>query len=968
MIGKALSCLVFGVAGTALTASAASPATVAAIAGSLMTGAAGNFFHQIADAEQDRLIAMVFRRNTGIDENHHILHALRLAHLAALEAVLKNYDTAWPTIRNEDQRALSKRFSRELHRFIIEETKSARTGGGISDFEKSVLVDLPDALDTALASRGAHPLSYATNDLGRIRSEIETAVLQEILHETATTLTEVPSLFQTAFMAASPDGWFDLFVRDGAARLKSNEEFRSIWTAEKLARLEVIGKAVLKEFAEIKTDIKSLIASLPTEIMAQIGDHDRLIAELEQVRAKYQQTETLVANFLSLMIGQAVPPDQFAATLYANMERWRAAGDRLGSLERSTYLTPELATLRQLAEVARREERIEDHWRLVEEIDQIEQDDFGRSEKRLREAEGEVKARRDGLIRTKQLKRDTALATLRIVEATKAIVEIIDLETLDHAARANEYNQAWTEWYERGRDKGLNLDLAVAIEIARLSAMSAAKSGSASVALIQLGNTLQVLGRRERGTERLTESVAIYREALEEWTRERKPLQWAMTQSNLGNTLLALGERESGTERLMEAVAAYRAALEECTCEQHPLHWANAKSNLGNALCALGERESGTERLMESVSAYRAALEVWSRERAPAYRALAQNNLGNALRILGEREGGTERLIESVAAHRAALEGYTRESVPLDWARAQNNLGNALLTLGQREASTERLVEAVAVYRAALEERTRERTPLDWATTLNNLGNAFLALAEREGGTDLPMKAAAAFRAALEERTRQRAPLQWAMTQNNLGNALITIGQRENGFERLKEAVAAYRAALEAWTRERGPLQWALTQNNLGYALQILGKQECGMERLVEAVAAHRAALEEWTRERGPLQWAMTQNNLGTALQTLGERQSGTECLIEAVAAYRAALEERTRERTPLLWATTQNNLGNALRALGEREGSIKRLRQAVAAWNSCLKVATSEWPDDLVRDLCSLIDKVQEKIVHRQL
>ena len=61
----------------------------------------------------------------------------------------------------------------------------------------------------------------------------------------------------------------------------------------------------------------------------------------------------------------------------------------------------------------------------------------------------------------------------------------------------------------------------------------------------------------------------------EEWTRERVPLDWAMTQNNLGNALATLGERESGTARLEEAVAAYRAALEERTRERVPLDWAD---------------------------------------------------------------------------------------------------------------------------------------------------------------------------------------------------------------------------------------------------------------------------------------------------------------------------------------------------------------------------------------------------------
>ena len=65
-----------------------------------------------------------------------------------------------------------------------------------------------------------------------------------------------------------------------------------------------------------------------------------------------------------------------------------------------------------------------------------------------------------------------------------------------------------------------------------------------------------------------------------------------MTQNDLGNTLARLGERESGTARLDEAVAAFREALKEYTRERVPLDWAMTQNNLGNALQAwrAGER------------------------------------------------------------------------------------------------------------------------------------------------------------------------------------------------------------------------------------------------------------------------------------------------------------------------------------------------------------------------------------------
>ena len=397
----------------------------------------------------------------------------------------------------------------------------------------------------------------------------------------------------------------------------------------------------------------------------------------------------------------------------------------------------------------------------------------------------------------------------------------------------------------------------------------------------------------------------------------------AALQVTLGDALSSLGKRESGTERLEQAVDAYRAALEEFTRERMPLNWATTRNNLGNALSSLGERESGTERLEQAVDAYRAALEEFTRERVPLDWAMTQNNLGNALSSLGERESGTERLEQAVDAYRAALEEFTRERVPLDWAMTQNNLGNALSSLGERESGTERLEQAVDAYRAALEEFTRERVPLDWAGTQNNLGSALSRLGrlgERESGTERLEQAVDAYRAALEERTRERVPLDWAMTQNNLGNALSSLGERESGTERLEQAVDAYRAALEEFTRERVPLDWAMTQNNLGNALSSLGERESGTERLEQAVDAYRAALEEFTRERVPLDWAGTQNNLGNALSSLGERESGTQRLEQAVDAYRAALEVFGVTGSSRYRNVIQGNLNNALKSLQESQ------------------------------------------------
>jgi hypothetical protein len=58
--------------------------------------------------------------------------------------------------------------------------------------------------------------------------------------------------------------------------------------------------------------------------------------------------------------------------------------------------------------------------------------------------------------------------------------------------------------------------------------------------------------------------------------------------SGPASALLALGERETGMVRLAEATAACRAALEERTRDRVPLAWAITQNNLGNVLQRTG--------------------------------------------------------------------------------------------------------------------------------------------------------------------------------------------------------------------------------------------------------------------------------------------------------------------------------------------------------------------------------------------
>ena len=164
-----------------------------------------------------------------------------------------------------------------------------------------------------------------------------------------------------------------------------------------------------------------------------------------------------------------------------------------------------------------------------------------------------------------------------------------------------------------------------------------------------LANALESLGQREliaeqanrlsqgggipdraaldSGAIHLADAVKAYRFALEEWTRERAPEKWAMTQHNLGAALTGLGERESDTERLAEAIVAYRLALQVTTHDHAPRLWAETQFALGNALEDLALRMRDPVRLEEAVACMRNAVDVFKEGGDSYWLPIAENRI-----------------------------------------------------------------------------------------------------------------------------------------------------------------------------------------------------------------------------------------------------------------------------------------------------------------------------------------------------
>ena len=148
--------------------------------------------------------------------------------------------------------------------------------------------------------------------------------------------------------------------------------------------------------------------------------------------------------------------------------------------------------------------------------------------------------------------------------------------------------------------------------------------------------------------DELSQKANVYYTALQVYTREHAPVEWATTQNNLGATLVAQARLVEGPERynlFTQAVTAYRSALQVDTPESAPTQWAIVQSNLGNALSALAQLAKESEQrdlLTQAATAYHAALQIYTPEQTPAQWVRAQMHLASVQLMMASFENDAE--------------------------------------------------------------------------------------------------------------------------------------------------------------------------------------------------------------------------------------------------------------------------------------------------------------------------------------
>ncbi len=288
-----------------------------------------------------------------------------------------------------------------------------------------------------------------------------------------------------------------------------------------------------------------------------------------------------------------------------------------------------------------------------------------------------------------------------------------------------------------------------------------------------LGNRISEfpLGNRALNVEL---SIAAYGAALQVYTRDAFPQQWAMTQNNLGS---AYRERIRGerADNLEQAIAAYEAALQVYTRDAFPQDWAMTQNNLGNA--------------------YSDAAKQPLRERI---RGDSPDGDSKAERADNLEQAFVQASLEkAIAAYEAALQVRTRDAFPQQWAMTQGNLVSALLDRYKLTGKADDLDKAIS----GLQQAQAVASPgTDAYTNISyTLGTALDYRYSLHHTPAYLAQASAAYRRAADTTPWDGAKLYYyekaADSQYQLGVALTQDGQWYNGLAALEASHATYREA-----------------------------------------------------------------------------------------------------------------------------------------------------------------------------
>ncbi|MEM6751370.1 MAG: CHAT domain-containing protein [Cyanobacteria bacterium P01_C01_bin.38] len=286
-----------------------------------------------------------------------------------------------------------------------------------------------------------------------------------------------------------------------------------------------------------------------------------------------------------------------------------------------------------------------------------------------------------------------------------------------------------------------------------------------------------------------------------------------------------------------DAIPCFEEALNIYTPQKFPQEWAQTKHHLGNAYLE-SIRGEISQNIEKSISCYSEALQVYIRHQfSQQEQAELQFNLGNAYRsrIRGKKE---DNIAVAIGFYKAALKVLTRQTYPHKWAAIMNSLAAAYRDQNKLQAS-------IDCYKAVLKIHPSQNQNEYWAKIKNNLGVTYYSDYIQGQNEDNLSEAIKCFNDALKFYTFQEKPEHWASIQKNLGG-IYAHRRQGNSKENLKASIEYYTNALKVFTSKTFPQNYLKIQIGIGISYRY-------NQQLDKAYHAFAAAIETLESLRGEI-------------------------------------------------------------------------------------------------------------------
>ena len=222
-----------------------------------------------------------------------------------------------------------------------------------------------------------------------------------------------------------------------------------------------------------------------------------------------------------------------------------------------------------------------------------------------------------------------------------------------------------------------------------------------------------------------------------------KSVESAALYNTLGNLLAARAQQEQDDAGYEEAIKAFNAALEIYSQEDTPEEWAWAQYGLAAANHALGIRRQNAAPMKAAVDAATNALLVWTRQDNPVEWALTMHLLGITFHQHGMMLKGNRTLQKSVVAFKNALTELDEENTGIELMASHNNRGAVLQNLGESEGNPDRIEEAIRAYDASLDTSMAQQLSIHLANICRiNMATAKRVLGEMRQDATITEEAA----------------------------------------------------------------------------------------------------------------------------------------------------------------------------------------------------------------------------------